>query len=217
MVYPILSGIIILVALIAVLAAGSLLLKRHWFMGWLRGMIGLLLFSAAIILGLAALDLYSYKQLSKEQSIANLGFTKLDNQLFQVALVDSSGIEQTHQLNGDLWQLDARILKWNKPLAMLGLATGYRLDQLSGRYYSLEKEQTEPRTVYQLGNSKSLLDIWNWLHQYGSQWSFVEATYGSATYMPMEDGALYSVSLSATGLLARPLNERARAATANWE
>jgi hypothetical protein len=33
----------------------------------------------------------------------------------------------------------------------------------------------------------------------------------------MEDGALFSVVLSNSGLLARPLNERARVAVNRWE
>ena len=217
MVYPALSGIIVIIALIAVLAAARLLLKGSWFFGWLRGMVGVLLLGLAAILALSALDVYSYKQLSREQPVANLSFTKLDSQHFQVSLVDSSGVEQLHELNGDLWQLDARIIKWDRSLAAIGLTAGYRLDRLSGRYYSLEKEHTEPRTVYQLSNSKNVLDIWSWLREYGNNLAIVDASYGSATYLPMEDGALFSVSLSSTGLLARPLNERARMAVADWE
>lgn len=217
MVYTALAGLIIIVAFVVVLLAGKLLFKGSWFLGWLRGMLGTALLVAAVVLMLTALDFYSYKQLSREQAIANLSFTKTGPQDFQVSLVDSSGIEQVHAIKGDLWQLDARIFKWSKTLASLGLKSGYRLDRLSGRYYSLEKEQSEPRTVYQLGSSKSTLDVWAWLQKNGQYLAIIDASYGSATYLPMADGALFTVSLSNTGLLARPLNDRAKAAVDAWE
>ncbi|MEE8057286.1 MAG: hypothetical protein V3T17_05555 [Pseudomonadales bacterium] len=218
MAYTALAGVILVLGIFIVLAAGRLLFKGSWFLGWLRGMTGILLLAVAVLLTLSAFDLYSYQQLTKEQTIATLNFTKTAPQRFQVSVVDSrSGNEQVHELSGDLWQLDARIIKWNKILAGIGLSTGYRLDRLSGRYYSLEKEHSEPHTVYQLGDTNSLLDIWSWLREYGQVVAIVDASYGSATYLPMQHGALFSVNLSTTGLLARPLNDPAKTAVENWQ
>jgi len=45
---------------------------------------------------------------------------------------------------------------------------------------------------------------------------WADALYGSATFMPMADGAAYEVSVSQAGLLARPLNDAARAAVDAW-
>ncbi|MGK0499962.1 MAG: hypothetical protein ACJAYG_001607 [Oceanicoccus sp.] len=217
MVYTVLAGVVVVVAFLVVLVSARLLFKGSWFLGWLRGMTGLLFLSAALLLTFSALDFYSYKQLSKEQAIATISFTKLDSQQFQASLVDSDGVEQRYKLAGDLWQLDARIIKWHKSLAGIGLTPGYRLDRLSGRYYSLQEEKSSPRTVHQLGRGHSQLDIWQFLHDNLRDDSVVDASYGSATYLPMEDGALFTVTLSSTGLLARPLNERAKIAIERWE
>ncbi len=217
MVYTILSGIIIFLALIVVLLAGRLLFKGSWIYGWLRGMSGLVLLFFAVVLALAAFDFYSYQQISKEHPVATISFTEISPQDFKVSLVGDNGIEETYQLRGDLWQLDARVIKWSNGLAGLGLKTGYRLDRLSGRYYSLEKEHNEQRTVYQLGESSSMIDLWSWLREYGQGFAVVDATYGSATYMPMEDGALFSVTISNSGLVARPLNDRAKTAITRWQ
>ena len=217
MAYTLLAGLIIVIAFVVVLLAGRLLFKGSWVLGWLRGMCGMVLVVASVLLALSAFDFYSYKQLSKEQTVASISFTKLEDQRYQVSLVDSSGLEQVYELNGDLWQLDARIIKWNQTLAGMGLSPGYRLDRLSGRYLSLEKEHSEPRTVYQLGINKNVLDIWAWLHSHGQASQVVDASYGSATYLPMADGALFNVSLSGTGLLSRPLNERAKTAVDGWQ
>ena len=217
MVYTLLAALFIILALLIVFWSAKLLIKGNWFLGWLRGMVGLFFILCATLLGMMAVDFYSYQQLSKEVSVASISFTELEPQRFQVSLVDDQGSEQRYELTGDLWQLDARIIKWNKSLTGLGLSPGYRLDRLSGRYYSLEKEQSAPKTVHQLGGSNSPLDIWQWLKTSSVKQSLLDASYGSATYLPMEDGALYAVSLSNTGLLARPLNDRAKTAVDRWE
>lgn len=217
MVYTILAGVIIAIALVTVFFAGRLLFKGTWILGWLRGMAGIVLLLGSAVMAFGAFDFYSYKQLSKEQTIASISFTKIEPQKYQVSLVDSEGVEQIFELNGDLWQLDARIIKWNKLFAGAGLAPGYRLDRLSGRYYALEEETSGKRTVYDLGNSKSVIDLWSWARQFSKNITIVDASYGSATYLPMEDGALFSVILSGTGLLARPLNESAELAVNRWK
>ncbi|WP_101759470.1 cation/multidrug efflux pump [Oceanicoccus sp. KOV_DT_Chl] len=217
MAYTILAIFFIALSLTIVLGAGRLLFKGRWFMGWLRGMTGLCFVVLSVVLALSAFDFFSYKQLIKEQTIASISFTKLDDQRFAVSLVDSSGNEQNFELAGDLWQLDARILKWNKTLAGLGLTPGYRLDRISGRYLALEEDRNAARTVHSLNTSKSVLDVWQWLRSSRQLLPLVDASYGSATYLPMSDGALYSVSLSGSGLLARPLNERATTAVTAWQ
>ena len=197
--------------------ACKLLLKPTWILGWLRGCTGLLFVILAILLSLAALDFYSYKQLDKTESIANVNFIKIAPQQYRASLVTNDGEELTYELNGDLWQLDARIFKWSPALAKMGLLPGYRLDRLSGRYVSLEEEKTLPRSVYALYNSDTAIDVWNILQDYKGSFSLVQAQYGSATYMPMTDGALFTVRLTANGLSAIPLNERAQSAVSEWE
>ena len=110
----------------------------------------------------------------------------------------------------------ARVLKWTDSLAQLGFKPGYRLDRLSGRYVSLEDEQNRPRSVVALRTDKPILDVWFWLHNVNRYFSLIDATYGSATYLPMSDGALFSVSVGASGLVARPLNDRAKLAVERW-
>ena len=44
----------------------------------------------------------------------------------------------------------------------------------------------------------------------------VDATYGSAVFLPMNDAARYSISISRNGLVARPDNAIAREAVSNW-
>jgi hypothetical protein len=98
----------------------------------------------------------------------------------------------------------------------LGLLPGYRLDRISGRYVSLEEEKSFPRTVHALFYNDSAFDVWVFLKESGKFVSVIKSDYGSATYLPMKDGALYAVKLTQSGLAASPLNDRAKMAVENW-
>ncbi len=209
--------VMIFVGLLLLYFSARLLRRQHWFMGWLRGMMGLMLASAAVVCALIASDIYSYKQLLSEKSIATLSFERLAEQKYRAVLVNDKGHEQRFDLSGDQWQLDARIVKWNGFMAGMGIKPVYRLDRLSGRYYSLDSERNAERSVYALDKSELGVDVWHWLHTYTPELPWVDAVYGSAAFVPMEDGALYEVTLSHTGLLARPLNERAQSAVNRWQ
>lgn len=193
------------------------LFRKGWFLGWIRGMLGFGLAAIAIVSALAAYDIYSYRQLLSEQSIATISFEQKGEQLFLATLVDEEGFEKHFDMSGDQWQLDAKIVKWSGFFAGFGIKPGYRLDRLSGRYYSLDDERSAARSVYSLAESKYGLDVWNWLKNSGSGAHWIDAVYGSAAFVPMEDGALYEVTLSQTGLIARPLNDPAKEAVSRWQ
>jgi hypothetical protein len=118
-------------------------------------------------------------------------------------------------IRGDEWQMDARILKWRGIALLMGLDTVYRLDRISGRYSNIIQELTAVRTVYSLSEDRGI-DLWA-LAQRHSRWiPLADAVYGSATYLPMADGAQYQIAVSVTGLLARPGNEVAKKAIRKW-
>jgi len=117
---------------------------------------------------------------------------------------------------GDEWQLDARIIKWKPPVYFAGLDSLYRLERISGRYRDVEEEKTENRTVYSLSENRGL-DIWSITKNHPSWVPWVDAYYGSATYLPMNDGARFKITLSQTGLLARPVNEAGEESIQFWD
>lgn len=223
MAYTIIAALIVASAFVLAVIAWRMLFKRHWFMAWVRGMLGFCLIALAATLSLAALDVYSYQQLNGEQAIAKLRFEYNSPHSFDVSIETPVGEPQRYPLNGDLWQLDVKVLTWNTRLAALGLQPGYRLDQLSGRYYSLEDEHSKAGTVYDLGRAANPLilglelDVWSWLQQDGRLLAIIDAGYGTASYLPMKDGAEFTISLAASGLVVRPLNEAAKAAVSQWQ
>lgn len=217
MLYGFISTFIIAVGLGMVYFSFRVLATKSWIIGWLRGMWGLCLVAIGLTLGMSAFDLFSYKQIVSEQSVATISFEELGTQRYNAIVVSSNGDEKRFELAGDQWQMDARLIKWPNAMAAIGIKPGFRLDRISGRYYSLEKERNAERTVYALNESTFGLDIWAIFNNDGKGLGFIDAVYGTATFLPMADGALYEVLLSNTGLLARPLNDKAQAAVDRWE
>ena len=118
-------------------------------------------------------------------------------------------------LRGDEWQLDARVITWKPPATILGLEPVYQLERLSGRYASVDRELTAPRTVYALAEERPL-DLWSLARKFPRLTPGIDAFYGTATYVPMADGARYRITLSRDALLARPINDPARRAVGAW-
>ncbi|MFT3931258.1 MAG: cation/multidrug efflux pump [Spongiibacteraceae bacterium] len=212
-------GVAIVFALIAlaILLLSLRLLIGNWILAWLRGSAGLALLGIAVALALAGWDVRSYQQVSTTRPIATLAFSKIEDKHFNVSMVDQAGNEQRFQLSGDMWRLDARVLKWFDAAARAGLKPGYRLERLSGRYLSLSDEQKLPHSSIDLSSESAYFDIWSQLRAVNRYFSVIEAQDASASFLPMADGALYSVTVGATGLETQPVNERAKLAIEQWQ
>lgn len=178
---------------------------------------GLLLLSIAAAIFVVSLNLHTYARLTFEQPVAEIVFEQRNPQRYRATLTQiPSGEMQMFMLSGDEWQLDARVLKWKGWANLLGLDAQYRLERVSGRYRDIEQERKDDRTVYGLSENPGV-DLWVLSTKYPKWLPFVDAVYGSATYLPMADGARYEVKMTQSGLMARPLNEAARtAAKAQW-
>jgi len=170
----------------------------------------------AALLGSLALNLHTYQRFTLEKDIAQLHFARLAPQLFEVSMQFPDGSGRRAELAGDEWQLDARVLKWSGLATLMGFESVYRLERLSGRYADAAQELTGRRTVESFTTERGL-DLWS-VTRSSDRWiPWVDAVYGSATYLPMSDGAQYTVSITHSGLLARPLNDTAIKAVAGWD
>lgn len=215
--YIAITFLIALLALLLIFWGGKVLLGGNWVFGFIRGTLGLLFLGGALLIVLIAADVYSYRNLADEHSVGTVSFRKLGEQHFEARFADEDGLAQRFELSGDQWQLDARMLKWKGPLARWGIEPAYRLDRLSGRYLTLQDERSKERTVHQLVGSNYGVDVWQSLRGIDKRLPFVDAVYGSATFLPMQDGAVYEVRISHTGLMARPLNDQASSALDEWQ
>ena len=159
---------------------------------------------------------YSYGRLTAEQVISTIEFRSIAPDTYRARLMIEGQIDQLFELHGDEWQMDARIVNWTPPATILGLEPIYRLERLSGRYSEIERERSEPRTVHALSEEQAI-DVWAVARRFPILMPGIDAYYGTATYVPMADGARFEVSLTRNAIVARPINDRARDAVGNWE
>ena len=207
--------ILMLVCLLFVVGGAIILIRQTWFIQWMKGTAGLLLIGGAVYLSLFALNLFSYHELREGRPIATVSFRNTAPQTYIATVSQPSGESRDFQLKGDLWQLDARIVRWKGLLALFGFAPGYELDRIQGRYLALEDERSRERTVYEIASDHIGVDVWASARD---GWSMVvDARYGSATYLPMADGAIFEVRLESSGLVGKPLNGSAQQAISRWE
>lgn len=169
--------------------------------------LGLLL--ATLLLTLAALSATlavstnGYRALTREEIVALVATEPTGDRQFSARFVFPDGREETFSLSGDELYVDAHILKW-KPLAnLLGLHTSFELDRVAGRYSDVEDEREEARTIYSLAASKPF-DLFELRRSYALLFApFVDAEYGSATFIEVDEAAELEVRVSTTGLLIR--------------
>lgn len=208
-----------LIAALGVLMLGagvSRLRRRRRFAAVRAGSAGCLCLALAALAGAILLNLHTYQRLSYEQPVAELRFVAVGGQHFQAALTTPDNRLRLADLHGDEWQLDARVLKW-RPLANLfGFDALFRLDRLSGRYRDIEQENSRPRAAVALNAGEPGLNAFSLARRMPRWAGLVDAEYGSATYLPMADGAAYAITLSQSGLVARPANDAAHAAMRRW-
>lgn len=157
---------------------------------------------------LAGLNLYTYHRFSEEIDVAVVSFDEIADRRYRATLIIPGRRPIEVSLEGDEWQLDARMIKWTDWLTFLGESPLYRLDRISGRYTRAEEAMIRPPSMHSLSEEVGL-DLWAFARRSGKWLPGIDAAYGSSVFLPMSDGVTYGVSISRTGLLARKL-EKAR-------
>jgi hypothetical protein len=164
---------------------------------------------------LLAVSYYGYERLTAEQTVSKIEFRQTGSNEYQARLMIEGERDRLFTLRGDEWQMDARLVTWKPPATILGLDPIYRLERLSGRFTDIGRERSESRTVHEL-SPPQLIDVWHVARRFPALTPGIDAYYGSATYVPMADGARFEVSLSRDALIARPANAAAQTAVGNW-
>ena len=178
--------------------------------------LGIIVLLTAGAAALVAMNLYTYARLTKEQEAARVSIRQLGERHYVLSVQPGKAPPRHYEMRGDEWQIDARVLKWSAMGNLIGLDTVYRLERLSGRYSDISLERNAQRTVYALAEDPGL-DLWSLLNRHYRYVPFADALYGSAAYVPMAEGAEYTVSVSTTGLLVRPGNDAAKKALGGWK
>jgi len=169
----------------------------------------------ALIIGLS-LSFHVLDQLTEEQDLGSISLLKTGPRVFEATLILKDEKQPRHfRLTGDQWHLHVRFLKWRYPATLVGIRSLYQLEQLRGRYENPQALDSLELTAYQLSNSPGLA-LWR-LAKSTQRWlPFIDAVYGNSVYLPMANEASYRISVTTSGLVARPINEQAREAVQSW-
>jgi len=198
------AGLLALVGVgLAVAGVSGLRRRRPWVGtgGVLLALLGLL---AGALCATVAVGLQGYRALTREEVAARVYTHPTGPRSFDARFVFPDGSEQDFLLAGDQLAVEARILKWHPWVNLLGVHTAYELDRVSGRYARLEDETRLPRTVFALGEPRTV-DVFGWSRKLPWLAPLVDAEYGSATFTAADRSASYEIRVSTTGLLVRPL------------
>lgn len=163
-----------------------------------------------------AFSYFGYFQLVDEQVIGQIKFSESAPEQYVARLMlENEERDRMFEILGDEWQMDARVVTWKPPMTLLGLDPIFQLDRLSGRYSDVEEELSKHRSAHALSEPVTM-DVWQFARKYPKLMPGVDAHYGTATYLPMAHGAIFEVTMTRTGLVARPVNDAAREAVGEW-
>jgi hypothetical protein len=188
-----------------------LLFKRKPIKAGVNGLISLSLCSAGGILLLILLNVQTYQRLTHEIVLAEVLIGQKNHSGAPLSLKTDT-LEREFLIRTEAWRLDARFLKWKPWLSIVGKDPLVRLERL---------EERSDATLYSGSlNRFDLNDDKSWLEIYSAELSqhlgLIDSIYGSSVYMPVKQGARYQIVASVSGLLARPMNNEAKAAVIEW-
>lgn len=208
-------GLLILFGFVFLWMGIHRLVRRRFLVGAFNFILGTCLVAIAVGTIGAAANLYTYQQLTQEQSIGTLTFEQYAPQEFIATLSRPETPEQRFSILGDECQLDSRILKWQGLGTLLGLDTLFKLERISGRYRESGQESHKARSVYFLSEQAGI-EFWTLVNRFDRWLPWVDAVYGNAVYLPMADDAEFLISMTTSGLIARPGNSVAERTIRSW-
>ncbi len=174
---------------------------------------------AGLAAGLIGLNLQGYARLTYEVPLAEVTVQAVNpaQKVFAVTVrrLDETHFVQTCTLQGDAWEIGGRFQKWKAWANEIGLNSTYTLDQISNRYNTAADGDGQRITACDLKGPQPQAS--QYLPDFVVQWVLrhmlvEDRLFGSASYMPMADGAAYTVIATQFGFNAEPANAIAKAA-----
>ena len=186
------------------LASFAALFSGRLFAFVTRAVFGTFFVVAGGVLGIVSLGLEGVQAMSREDTAARISLRPTGTQRFDATVKFADGRTEVYDVAGDEIYIDAHILKWTPTMNRFGLHTSYRLDRIGGRYRTLAQENTARRTIYAL-SPPLLIDLVALRQRAPTVMNeFLDAEYGSATFVPVTGPSDLEVRVSTSGLLVRP-------------
>lgn len=157
----------------------------------------------AMVVGLFAMNLYTFSRLTNEALIAKLRFSPVAAQEYQAELRSGDFCQPRHfKIFGDEWRIDARFLKWKPWANLLGMDAMYRLERLGGRYQTVQDENTRKHLVHDIARSP-VVDLLQYADRSWAGWMPVDTLFGSSAYEHIDPAVEYRVYRTQSGILIR--------------
>lgn len=186
------------------LASFAALFSGRLFAFVIRAVFGTFFVVGSGVLGIVSLGLEGVQAMTREDTAARISLRPTGSQRFDATVRFADGRTEVYDVAGDEIYIDAHILKWTPTMNRFGLHTSYRLDRIGGRYRTLAQENTARRTIYAL-SPPLLVDLVALRQRAPTVMNeFLDAEYGSATFVPVTGPSDLEVRVSTSGLLVRP-------------
>jgi hypothetical protein len=202
---PLVIALVVFAGLsLAFLVGGIAAVRKRRLIGSGIGLLlALLMLSLAALCGTISVATQGYRALTREEVAATVRVERIAPERINAHFTFPDGREQSVNLAGDEFYVDAHILKWKPVVNMLGLHTTYELDRVAGRYSDMEAERGNIRTVFALSPQKTV-NMYSLRRRFHLLSPLLDAEYGSATFVHVDKTAELEVRVSTSGLLIRP-------------
>jgi len=174
-----------------------------------------------LALSLLGFNSMTFERLTHEGPVADVRVKAIDpaKDLYQVSItrLDGPKLTQICTLQGDEWDMSARVQKWKPWANVMGLDSTYELDQVTNRYFNAGRGNGKPITACDLKGPPPDVNTWvpkSWLFWIVDHAYTEDRKFGSAAFMPLADGATYRVVITQSGLNSFPTNDIAQKANA---
>lgn len=173
-----------------------------------KNIITVLLFLVFIFFSSSLIFLYlslrSYSVLTYEKDVARIKCLNVKDKdsVLNVSLIpiDRSIRKITNRkIRGDLWAVDAYILKWHPLMHYLGFNTQYKVISLYGKYESIEKKRNSKHDVLLLSKNRDN-KYWKALMKSDRKLFFIKSVYGSSVFQYPSEIKEFLLKISRTGV-----------------
>ncbi len=148
-----------------------------------------------------------YQAFNKEELFASVTCQKshepsFDYIIFYKAITQKEPI--AFGIKGNQWRLEGLVIKWKGLVNILGIHTWHKPVRLSGRFSNLPKMKDYISTEYILNNGED--SFWKVIYKVSKFSPFIEAAYGSGTFIPCKEGVIYKIYATTSGYMIKTEN-----------
>ncbi len=193
-------GIIFLIISIVIIVPAiiNLIRKKISFKNFIAPLLKfVIIFLISTSLILLTLFLMSFKNFTYEEKIGTVVANKINSEINITFLDEHTQNEYTFTLNGDQWEIEGYILRWNNALRFLGVHSYYTVTRFEGRFEKPSEMPIKSYEIYPEG------EVWQFFLKNADKIPFVDAAYGIAAFAYPDNTITYTVYINDTGFIIR--------------